>query len=371
MNLPRLEVNYWLHLAYYLYKNRKFKEAENAAATCLDFLSKYPDQKSKATIHEILYSTHLENGKIELALTHLQTFSNIRDSLIFAENHQQLQKLQAIYESTKKDKEIVAQNLLISHRTGQRNLLLVGLASLGLFIWFLTYRHQKNKRFNEEKIENLKNHQKILVMDSMLQGQEEERKRISQDLHDGLGTLLAAARMQMQIIQREVDKMSELKLVDKTEKLIAGACLEVRRISHDMMPTALSDLGFVAAIEDLVDEIRVQRELVFHLDLPEEIKIPDGMALNLYRIIQEILQNVVKHANANIVELRISMKDDQLFIRIFDDGIGMDGTDSGDGIGMSNIRSRVNYLNGKLDFHSDIGKGCLYEIWLPIPSVKI
>ena len=361
-----IEINYWKHLAYYHFKKDNLSASKQASQTCLQLIKLFPDLPSERNIYEFLYKIFKKEGNIDSALIYHEKFTVVRDSLIFAESHDQLQELQARYESTKKDQEITEQNLVINKRTSQRNLLISVLILIALLTWFLLYRNRIKNKLQTEKIDNLQRQQKILVMDSMLQGQEEERKRIAQDLHDGLGTLLAAARMQMQNVQRELDKLGNLRLVDKTEKLIDHACKEVRRISHDMMPSALADLGLVAAIEDLVDDIRLQQELIFHLDLPEEnVDVDNGTALHIYRIIQEILQNIVKHAQANIVELTLTKSLDGFHLQIADDGVGFRPEEIKQGLGLSSLRSRVSYLNGSINLDTDRGSGCEYRIMIP------
>ena len=300
----------------------------------------------------------------QLLFDHLRNF----DSIYVRQKVAIINEIDAKYQNSRNRAEIAEQALVIAQRTSQRNLYLLALALSGSLLWFLYYRHRKNEKLQNEKIHNLERQHKILVMDSMLQGQEEERKRIAQDLHDGLGTLLAAARMQMQNVQIELDKLGNLKLVDKTEKLIDHACKEVRRISHDMMPNALTELGLIAAIEDLVDEIRLQKEMVLYLDLPVEIKeLDNNTALNLYRIIQEILQNILKHAEANIVELSLKFGDTGIHLDIADDGIGFSGEEIQRGLGLSNIESRVSYLSGHVSLTSEPGQGCRYKINIPWP----
>ena len=366
LNAPDIEVNYWKHLAYYHYKKRNLDLAKDYSITCLDWLSIYPDLPSEINVYEFLYKIFKEQGQIDSSLRYHEKYVAVRDTLIFDESRSQLQELQAKYESTKKDEEIALQNLTINKRTSQRNIFILTLSLAGLALWFLWYRYTRNQRLQKEKIHNLEKQQKILVMDSMLQGQEEERKRIAQDLHDGLGTLLAAARMQMQNVQREMDKLGNLKLVDKTERLIDHACKEVHRISHDMMPSALVDLGFVAAIEDLVDDIRLEQDLIFHLNLPEfDLDLDNTAALNLYRIIQEILQNILKHARANIVSLQISVSENDIELTISDDGVGFRTHEQKRGMGLNAIKSRIAYLNGKMHMDSAINQGCKYDIRIP------
>ena len=339
--------------AHYFEKSYDVYEGDNMALMHQFCSKEYAD---------VLYRA----GQVAKSAELLFQYVDYQDSVLAKENKEVIAGLEKKYQASRKDAEIAQQELTLEKRTSQRNLYLLGLMGAVGLIGFLVYRYRQSRKLQSEKIQNLEKYQRILAMDSVMQGQEEERKRIAQDLHDGLGTLLAAARMQMQSIQREVDKLGELKLVDKTEQLIDHACKEVRRISHDMMPSALVDLGFVAAIQDLVDDIKLQQQLLFKLNLPEEqIHLDNTTSLHLYRVTQEILQNIIKHANANIVELAIEVKSDIISLRISDDGLGFDPKKINAGLGLSSIRSRISYLKGSLAFDSKPGSGCSYNVTIP------
>lgn len=307
-------------------------------------------------------------GDFEKAVQLLTDHVQYQDTVLSKENKEVVAGLEAKYQSLKKDTEIAQQNLIIEKRTGQRNIFLLGLSLTGLLIWFLIYRYRKNQKLSTEKIQNLEKYQKILVMDSMLQGQEEERQRIAQDLHDGLGTLLVSARLQMQNAQRQIEKLGNIVTLSKTENLIDNACKEVRRIAHDMMPSALVDLGFVDAIGDLVDELKSSRSLQIEFNAPDPIPdLDNATALNLYRIIQEALQNVLKHAEANVVGIQIIVEENnKLLVEISDDGVGFDPEQTEAGLGLNTIRSRVEYLGGQLKLESRRGNGCTYSIEIPV-----
>ena len=182
---------------------------------------------------------------------YLTSYYHIKDSLENNELRSKISELDVKYESSKKDNEIANQQLQINNSTSQRNLAIFGgLAILGL-AGFLFYRNRKNQHLAKAKIDNLQKQQKLLALDYMVQGQEEERKRIAQDLHDGLGGLLASARIQIQKVEKEMQKLGQMQLLSKAESMIDNAHQEVRRISHDMMPGALMDLGLIDAVEDL------------------------------------------------------------------------------------------------------------------------
>ena len=149
---------------------------------------------------------------------------------------------------------------------------------------------QKENEIQNQKIDQLENEKKILAMASMIEGQENERTRIAKDLHDGLGVLLSSVRRQVQNIHKEIEKLTELDIIGDTEKLINTACEEVRRISHDMMPDALMNLGLAEAIKDLAYQIEFDHGIKTHVIIPE-IELREITSINIYRIIQEFCNN--------------------------------------------------------------------------------
>lgn len=329
-------------------------------------------QSCREAYAEALYKT----GKGEQAYKLLDEYRIIQDSIKGEETSRTINELEIQYQTAEKEKQILEQQIAINQRTRQRNqlIMLVSLLSLCiLFIYlFQKERIKKNKKLAEkeveiqnQKIEKLENEKKILAMASMIEGQENERTRIAKDLHDGLGVLLSSVRRQVQNVQKELEKLTEIDLIGETEKLINTACEEVRRISHDMMPDALVNLGLSEAIRDLAHQIEFDYGLKTHVDIPD-IDIEDIKSINLYRIIQEFCNNTIKYANASDVYIRIMQTNTTLNINLADNGIGFDlkAAKSGSGVGIKSIESRVKYLNGFLNIET--GDGTIYEIIVPI-----
>ena len=201
-------------------------------------------------------------------------------------------------------------------------------------------------------------------MNAMVTGQEKERNRIAKDLHDGLGSLLATIKYQFESMVQKVT-LNPSQEVKKTGWLIDNACTEVRRIAHNMMPETLVHFRLVPAVEDFLDQIR-EAGLQVHI---ENMGLEDRLNLDqesmLYRIIQEALQNVLNHAQAEKVILQFSKFHDHIYIVIEDNGIGMDLQSAKEGLGMANIRSRVDYLGGELKVESTTGVGTTLTLKVP------
>jgi len=364
---PAGELNYYKHLAYYSFYVEKYEEAIVAVDSSLLYIQIFEDQLSRAQVNQLLYNIYKSKSDYKKSLEYYEKYSAINDSLEVVQNKKRLLDMDHKYETEKKEKEIANQDLEISQKTAQRNLALgggLGLLALGGFIF---YRNQKNEKLAKTKIENLEKQQRLMALDYMVQGQEDERKRIAQDLHDGLGGLLSTVRMKIKSISDQVDELSSINLVGETEKLVTEACDEVRRISHDMMPASLVRLSLKDALVDLIEEVRENHNLKINLNYEgEEAEIEENLRVQLYRIIQEILQNAIKHAGANTLNINMNVGD-VIIVKTKDDGRGFRNTTSekNTGIGLRNIESRVKYIGGTLDLKTEPGQGVLYTIVVP------
>lgn len=273
------------------------------------------------------------------------------------------------YETAKKDAEISAQQLQLSKTNTQRNLLVIGAGGLVFLVWFLIYRNRKNKILADTKIANLESQQKLIALDYMVQGQEEERKRIAQDLHDGLGGLLTSVKHQIRSIQDQITTLSQVDIASDAERLITKACDEVRRISHDMMPASLVSLGLVDALEDMALDISTISDINFVFKSDGNLaEISDKLKVNIYRIVQEVINNILKHADAKSISLTIKETSGNIFIKITDDGNGFDmaSVKRKNGLGLNSIHSRVNYLEGKMQVTSEPDNGTVFKLNIPI-----
>ncbi|NND35299.1 MAG: tetratricopeptide repeat protein [Saprospiraceae bacterium] len=308
-------------------------------------------------------------GNYEQALDHFRLSVSYQDSLEENYDREAYLEMETKYRAAQKDAQIAQQDLLINKRTSQRNQYLIGILGLLFLSAFIYYRSRQKRKLADEKIKNLEQEQKLLAIDYMVQGQEEERKRIARDLHDGLGGLLSSASMQMQSIQKEIDKLSEMQLFSKAEQMIDNACKEVRRIAHDMMPSALIDLGLIDAIDDLASQIRSKGSLQVEVTTSSDsLDITDVQAVNLYRIVQEFCNNTIKHAAASHIGIVINQDKGFLHLELTDDGVGYDISDANlnRGIGLNSIESRIKYLGGSLQDLTAVGTGCRYIIKIPL-----
>jgi len=222
--------------------------------------------------------------------------------------------------------------------------------------------------------ENLKKNEKLMRMSydlelstiqGVLEGESSERKRIAQDLHDSMGVRLSALRRRLQSVAGRMTDTQDKEEIISSELAIGAALAEVRSLSHRMMPDALVNLGLEAAIEDMASDIMKAYPLEIHVDIESELIESEAKAYEVYRIIQECINNSIKHAEASLITVSLNAyrAADSIGRRlvITDDGKGFtQETIESHGLGISGIRSRVRLLGGTVNLSSD--SGTRYEI---------
>lgn len=218
---------------------------------------------------------------------------------------------------------------------------------------------EQKEEINHQKIRELEDNMKMNSMRSVIEGQEIERERIAKDLHDSLGGLLSTIKLQFDNVRSKKSDLGEMKEYTQAHNLLDTAVEEVRTISRNLQPGALHDLGLMSAIKDLIN--RFEGDGAPDIDfqyyaMPE--KIDKMISLSVYRIIQELLNNSLKHAKATEILIQLNTEDDELVIQYEDDGIGFDQNNlKRKGMGLENIKSRVNYMHGAITMDSSQGDG--------------
>ena len=232
------------------------------------------DDKSdeKKNLHSYLAKSNALAGNWEKAYWHLQNYTVEQKELRGKSIQARIDSLNVLYETVQKEKQIAQQELILQRRKKQNQALIGGALALliisGLIIYinrrrlaFEKQQRQQESKIQKEKLLRLEQENKIMAMDYVLLGEENERKRIAKDLHDSLGSLLSSAQLQLDRIQSEIDHLKNMDLFSNAESLIKNAAQEVRRISHDMMPEALINLGLQASIEDLASGINMSGKI--------------------------------------------------------------------------------------------------------------
>ncbi len=305
-------------------------------------------------------------GDYKTAYTLLDEFKTISDSLWQSKKTLEFAEREMRYETEKKETQIKLQQTAIQ-RKNIFNYSLIGGASALLLILLLVYRNYQNKqKLQQQRIAELETEKQLLATQSLLKGQEDERSRLAKDLHDGLGGLLSGVKLQLgamkgNLILTEEHGRAFNNALNKLDESIG----EMRRVAHNMMPEALMKLGLQQALQDYCDGLSDGQSFVINTEFYGlEQRMEASVEIVVYRIVQELLNNAVKHAQATTILAQVIRRDENLTITVEDNGKGFD-KEILNGLrtaGLQNIQSRVNYLRGQMDIQSVTGKGTSVHI---------
>jgi len=325
-------------------------------------------------------------GNNKAALEALHVYRTMQDSVFRADRDERITRLSSEFEAKYKNLELTHEKtrteaLLYEANVRKRWYLAVaitiGLLSLLLWYFYRKRTEYKNRilhadsEIQKQQITDLEQKNQLLSLSAVIEGQESERMRIARDLHDGLGGLLTSVKAHFGSISHEINQLIELDVYKKTNALIDEACSEVRRIAHNMIPHSLQMHGLEGALTDfesLISKNGITPHIeVFQVDLKN---ISENNAALIYRVLQEVIQNIIKHAKATEITIQFLGHENGLNIQVDDNGKGFDINEviHAKGMGLKSIESRVKYLHGVIHFDSRIGHGTQVNIELP-PSI--
>ncbi|WP_266367987.1 sensor histidine kinase [Tellurirhabdus rosea] len=241
-------------------------------------------------------------------------------------------------------------------------------------IVFVAYYQQKQIRQQLAMKEMQETNRKEL-MAATLQAQEQERRRIAQDLHDEIGTMLSVTKLSLNQLGRSIDAddQGSAMFVQKTRSLLDETIANVRRISRDLVPTTLERFGLGSALEELAEKAS-QGDVHVELTCPEKIaSLPQSTSLMLYRITQELTNNAIRHGNATHIQIQLHCEREALFLSVVDNGSGFDLDetlqDKKRGLGLRNIESRLSVVDGNVTFDTAPGRGTRVHVQVRMPQM--
>ena len=319
-----------------------------------------------AANYQQLSDLYKKQGEFELALEFAGKATTMRDSVFNIAKSEQITELNTKYETEKKEQQIALQKIALS----RKNYIISGIGIillLGVFLGFMIHNRNKLKQEARLREEILK--QQELASRAVLEAEEKERQRIGLDLHDGVGQMMSAAKINLStfLSDIEVPNEEERLRVDNIMSLIDESCKEVRAVSHSMMPNALLKAGLASAVREFLNRIdsKVLEVNLYTEGLDE--RLDTTIETVLYRVIQECVNNVIKHSGASRLDISIIKDEDGLSATIEDNGKGFDTSDTSirNGIGLKNIETRINYLKGEVNIDSSPGHGTVTVINIP------
>lgn len=310
-------------------------------------------------------------GNLQKALDYRKEFELLNDSLIGEKSKTTVANLEAKYEFEKKESRIKLQQEQLKQKS-TLNYVLIGGAVALVIISLLGYRNYHHKqKLQQAKIEELETEKQLTATEAILKGEEQERTRLAKDLHDGLGGMLSGIKYSFQNMKGNLILTGEnAQAFERSIDMLDSSIKEMRRVAHNMMPEMLVKYGLNVAMKEFCHEI--DRSGVVRINYQSigmnDSAIEQTTAITVYRIVQELVNNAIKHAAASEVVVQLQLSERLLSVTVEDNGKGFDIAllQSARGMGWSNIRNRVDFLKGKIDVHSapDKGTSVLMEIAL-------
>lgn len=319
-------------------------------------------------------------GDLEFELNHypesyhyLKEYIRVSDSLNEVELTKNMHRLDKQYETARKEKQIArlefeketAELKLVRNRLGIW-LLLITIAALMLItvLYYLYYRKGKRlitqqKKVHQLELDTMGQEHKISLLSATINGEEHERSRIAKDLHDGLGGLLSGIKLSLSNSLTEIRETPAKKAVSEAVRHIDEAVDELRSIARSLMPQVLHIQGLGEAVKQFCSRISQPGISVTCQVINVDRDIPEEKQITVYRIVQELVNNAVKHAEASHILVQLQQRKDKLFLTVEDNGKGFDPDKSVNsrGLGLSNIKARAELLEGDMDIDSTPGMG--------------
>jgi signal transduction histidine kinase len=345
----------------YLYNNQ-IDQAKSYAETALKNSQKDADlPENIMRIHFLMYEIETRLGNYSKAEDHLNIHDSIDNVFRGEETQQNINILNTKFKVEKKNAELKLQKATLERNKIIILLLSVGLISLIILGW-LIYKNRTKKQKIEAQI------QQIVASKSIIKTQEDERTRIAKDLHDGLGSLLSGVKQSLHGMKNSfIMEASEAQSFEKTIDVLDQGIKDLRNIAHNMIPENLIKFGLETATHDYCSQINNSNTLKVVFSPINMVNYQKDFthSITVYRIIQELAHNVVKHAEAKNLIVQLAAQSNTLNITIEDDGKGFDTKNLTTGIGISNVKNRVSVLEGTMQITSN-HLGTTVNIELPI-----
>ena len=362
------------NMAQLYFKIKQYTEAEKYAWEANALGINLKEYNVVASTYDVLEKIYQLKGNLVKALAFAGLYKQYSDSVSNKETRKLSLSLESKYQHQKRINEIA--NLTIANTQKElavvkRNrLLMFGsvIAAAAILFLGLLYKNSRQKQImaerettrQQEQIKFMERQQQVVSLQSMINGQETERTRIARDLHDGLGGLFSTVKMYFSSLQHDTPELTKNELFQKSYAIVDTASVEVRRIAHNMMPEVLMKLGLSNALRDLCDNISAGKLVNVSLEVHGmHNRLNPTTEIMLFRIVQELLNNIIKHANATEVIIQFIKENERLSVIVEDNGKGFNTKDADmqNTAGIATIQSRVNYLNGKMNIDSQKNVG--------------
>ncbi len=350
------------------------EDFDNALKSLLEAKELVNDESSIRVRSKILYQLaklYYNKGLYKKASGIFLEYKAISDSLYSVDRDEKIEQIKVQYETEKREKELLEEKAaneqlakekaLSEIRVYNRNKWIIVISSLSLIIILLIhalYQRKQRKIQAEKDAAVIREREKGIK--AVFEAQEEERQRIAKDLHDGVGQQISAIKIHLEGLKKNIGlkNQEQESEVSSLVEMVGDTGSEIRSISHQMMPKALTELGLVAALEDMLEKSFRYHKIKYSFGQHGiDDRLPKHLEVGLYRIAQELVNNIIKHSGAKSVDMELMKTATHLVLIVQDDGKGISKDKKAEGIGMMNISTRLRTMNGEMNMESDTGQG--------------
>lgn len=356
-----------------LHRDQKnYKKAEEYYLKSIDIAKKYKSRYVLQEAYALLAKSFSNQGKHQEAYEYSLLHSAAKDSIISVEKTKAIEEMEAKYENEVKSRELAEKDKAIALselKASNQQKWIYGLLGLAATLFFLgLFIVQRNQRKAQAEKDAAVIEERDKGIKAVIDAQESERSRISKDLHDGIGQQLSGLKMAWQKLSEDVAKSNptaQERLSDLTQ-ILNESTVEVRNISHQMMPRTLQELGLATALEDMLIKSLKFTDIEHSFEtFRADRRFDKEVELGLYRVGQELVNNIIKHSGANMVNMQLFSNKKHLILVVEDNGRGISKKKT-DGHGMLNMKTRINAVNGDINLEPSPESGTLATIRVPI-----
>lgn len=339
---------------------------------------RYHLNENAMSISGNLAKLYEEAGNHKMAYELLEKSMALKDSIRGNDITRAISQMEVKYRTAEQEKELLNKQLTIAKQKSflKRKNMWIAITSGGALLLlalvvFMFGNFRNRRRLQEKHIRILEQERKLLLhgqeivqLKAMIKGEEKERGRLAQELHDGIGGMLTAITLNVKALQRRNAHLTEFSELDEILLMLRETALEVRGTAHNLMPDILLDYSIPEALQMYCDHLnREDLQVNLHFHGPVE-HMDKFTTLTIYRVIQELLQNIVKHANATIAEIQLRSDQSKVILTVEDNGKGFDRNTTSDGLGLKTMKTRIEAMGGYISVESTPGMGTTVHIEL-------
>lgn len=347
---PLSEITLDYTLGDILYRLGKNREAESVLLAALAKAQATGLTKNRQNGHAVLMALYRDEGRFEEAFEQQRAYLRLSESILQADKVRAVNEIEIKYQVAEKNKALVENELEISRQNRtlyRKNIIIAGSTGsiiLLVFSGIAFYRYKQKLNVNAQKVTRLT---------AMMSGEEKERVRLARELHDGVGGMLTGIKLKLGSLQCHPDSIPLRRNLAELLGMLKQTEEEIRLAAHNLMPDTLVKHGLKEALQQYGEHLSAEGSLKIDIQFYGALDLLDrNFELQLYRIIQELLQNILRHAKARYAAIQIQADGGKIRVSVEDDGIGFDVQRESSGLGLRNLEARINALNGAFSIAS-------------------